>query len=81
MSLNFSLDLDYEMADKITVENLKDSYIRICEDVSSLEDQYDELKPFELQDLKDFKKNRKAIKKTLKYFMTYEETEEFFGEQ
>jgi hypothetical protein len=80
MSLNFSLDLDYEMADKITVENLKDSYIRICEDVSSLEDQYDELKPFELQDLKDFKKNRKAIKKTLKYFMTYEEAAEFFDE-
>jgi hypothetical protein len=80
MSLNFSLDLDHEMADKITVENLKDSYIRICEDVSSLEDQYDDLKPFELQDLKDYKKNRKAIKRTLKYFMTYEEATEFFGE-
>lgn len=80
MSLNFSLDLDHEMADKITVENLKGSYIRICEDVSSLEDQYDDLKPFELQDLKDYKKNRKAIKRTLKYFMTYEEAMEFFGE-
>jgi len=80
MSLNFSLDLDHEMADKITVENLKDSYIRICEDVSSLEDQYDDLKPFELQDLKDYKKNRKAIRRTLKYFMTYEEAAEFFDE-
>jgi hypothetical protein len=68
------------MADKITVENLKDSYIRICEDVSSLEDQYDDLKPFELQDLKDYKKNRKAIRRTLKYFMTYEEAAEFFDE-
>ena len=81
MSLNFSLDLDHEMADKITVENLKDSYIRIYQDIANLEDQYDDLKPFELQDLKDYKKNRKAIKRTLKYFMTYEEAMEFFDEQ
>jgi len=81
MSLNFSLDLDHEMADKITVENLKDSYIRIHEDIESLLDDLDTLEGFQLQDLKDYKKNRKAIKKTLKYFMTYEEAEDFFNEQ
>ena len=81
MSLNFSLDLDHEMADKITVENLKDSYIRIQEDIENLLDDLDILEGFQLQDLKDYKKNRKAIKKTLKYFMTYEEAEDFFNEQ
>jgi hypothetical protein len=81
MSLNFSLDLDHEMADKITVENLKDSYIRIHEDIESLLDDLDTLEGFQLQDLKDYKKNRKAIKKVLKYFMTYEEASEFFDEQ
>ena len=81
MSLNFSLDLDHEMADKITVENLKDSYIRIQEDIENLLDDLDRLEGFQLQDLKDYKKNRKAIKKTLKYFMTYEEAEDFFNEQ
>jgi hypothetical protein len=81
MSLNFSLNLDHEMADKITVENLKDSYIRIQEDIEKLLDDLDTLKKFELQDLKQFKKNSKAIKKTLKYFMTYEEASEFFNEQ
>ena len=81
MSLNFSLDLDHEMADKITSENLKDSYIRICEDIAELEYDLNKLEPFQLQDLKDYKKNRKAIKKTLKYFMTYEEAEDFFNEQ
>ena len=81
MSLNFSLDLDHEVADKITVENLKDSYIRIQEDIENLLDDLDILEGFQLQDLKDYKKNRKAIKKTLKYFMTYEEAEDFFNEQ
>ena len=81
MSLNFSLDLDHEMADKITVENLKDSYIRIQKDIENLLDDLDILEGFQLQDLKDYKKNRKAIKKILKYFMTYEEAEDFFNEQ
>jgi hypothetical protein len=81
MSLNFSLDLDHEMADKITVENLKDSYVRIQEDIENLLDDLDRLEGFQLQDLKHYKKNRKAIKKTLKYFMTYEEAKDFFNEQ
>jgi hypothetical protein len=81
MSLNFSLDLDHEMADKITVENLKDSYIRIHEDIESLLDDLDTLEEFQLKDLRDYKKNRKAIKRVLKYFMTYEEASEFFDEQ
>lgn len=78
MSLDFSINIDLETADKITSENLKDSYIRICEDIASLEYHYDDLEPFQLQDLKDYKKNRKAIKKVLRYFMTFEESREFF---
>jgi len=81
MSLNFSLDVDFEIADRITTHNLKDMYVRLCGDIERLENESDTLELYQLQDLRDFKKYRKAIKKTLKYFMTYEETEEFFGEQ
>lgn len=80
MSLNFSLDIDFEIADQITAHNLKDTYIRLCGDIESLEEESDTLELYQLEDLKSFKKYRKAIKKTLKYFMTYEEAKDFFDE-
>lgn len=81
MSLNFSLDIGYEIADEITIHNLKDTYIRLCGDIESHENKRDTLELFQLEDLKDFRRYHKAIKKTLKYFMTYEEAKEFFDEQ
>ena len=80
MSLNFSLDVDFEIADRITTHNLKDMYVRLCGDIERLENESDTLQLYEIEDLKSFKKYRKAIKKTLKYFMTYEESAEFFDE-
>ena len=77
MAMNLSLEIDYEFADKITVLNLKDCYERLgneIKDVKAIENK----EKWHLEDLEDFKKNRKAIKKTLRYFLTAQEAKEFF---
>ena len=79
MALNLKLDIDFELADKITVENLKDSYRRLGEDIERLEEIISR-ESWQNEDYEDFKKHRKAIKKVLKYFMTYTEAKEYFGE-
>lgn len=79
MAMHLSLDIDYELADKITVLNLKDCYERLgneIRDVKAIENK----ERWHLEDLEDFKRNRKAIKKTLRYFLTAQEAREFFGE-
>lgn len=78
MATNLTLDIDYEMADKITVENLKDTYENLCCDIWRL-NSMDSLESHQQEDLRDFKRNRKAIKKTLKYFMSHTEAKEYFN--
>ena len=79
MALNLKLDIDFELADKITVENLKDSYQRLGEDIERLEEIISR-ESWQNEDYEAFKKHRKAIKKVLKYFMTHTEAKEYFGE-
>ena len=77
MGMNLSLEIDYEFADRITVANLKDCYERLgneIRDVKAVENK----ERWHLEDLEDFKRNRKAIKKTLRYFLTAQEAKEFF---
>jgi hypothetical protein len=79
MAMNLTLDIDFEFADKITVANLKDCYERLgneIRDVKAIENK----ERWHLEDLEDFKKNRKAIKKVLRYFMTQAEAKEYFNE-
>lgn len=79
MALNLSLDIDFDLADKITVENLKDSYRRLGEDIERLEE-LGVRESWQQEDYEHFKKYRKAIKKVLRYFMTNTDAEEFFSE-
>lgn len=79
MGMNLTLDIDFEFADKITVANLKDCYERLgneIRDVKAIENK----ERWHIEDLEDFKKNRKAIKKVLRYFMTQAEAKEYFNE-
>jgi hypothetical protein len=80
MALNLTLDIDFEFADKITVTNLKDSYERIQDEIRELEAR-DNLQPWQKEDYESAKKNRKAIKKVLRYFMNHTEAQEYFNEQ
>lgn len=79
MALNLKLDIDFELADKITVENLKDSYRRLGEDIQRLED-IGVMESWQQEDYEHFKKYRKSIKKVLKYFMPHTEAKEYFSE-
>lgn len=78
MALNLKLDIDFELADKITVENLKDSYQRLGKDIERLEEIISR-ESWQNEDYEAFKKHRKAIKKVLKYFMTHKEAEDYFN--
>ena len=80
MALALNLEIDYEFADKITVINLKDSYERIGREITDLE----AIKNRETWHEEDYQyalKNRKAIKKVLRYFMTHTEAREYFNER
>ena len=80
MGMNLTLDIDFELADKITLANLKDSYVRIGKEIADVK-AIEKKERWHLEDLEDFKRNRKAIKKVIRYFMTHQEAQEFFREQ
>jgi len=79
MAMNLTLDIDYEMADKITLINLKDSYERIGNEIRDLE-AIGRLESWQQEDYEYAKKNRKAIKRVLRYFMNHTDAREYFGE-
>ena len=80
MGMNLNLEIDFELADKITLANLKDSYVRIGKEIADVK-AIENKERWHLEDLEDFKRNRKAIKKVIRYFMTDQEAQEFFREQ
>ena len=75
MAMNLTLDIDYEMADKITVANLKDCYERIGNELRDLA-AIEKLQSWQEEDMKDALANRDALKNVLHYFMTQEEAKE-----
>lgn len=77
MAMNLSLDIDYELADRITVANLKASYEMIGREIDDLE--RIERQPYQEEDYQYALKNRKAIKKVLRYFMLHSEAENYFN--
>ena len=78
MAMNLTLDIDYEMADRITVANLKDCYERIGNELRDLA-AIEKLQSWQEEDMKDALANRDALKNVLHYFMTSEEAKEYFN--
>jgi predicted kinase len=72
------VNIEFETADSITKENLKKIYEQVCSDITKLNSRKKNLKPHEKEDLKDFTEHKESLSKVLKYFMTFEEAEEFF---
>lgn len=79
MSLN--VNLDYALADEITILNIKDMHQNILKLIKSLKDRKKSLKPFEKQDLKDHIHNKETLEKTLKYMMSHEDYTSYIKEQ
>lgn len=76
------IEIDYDTADQITVKTLKSAYKRMTVDLQILEakEKSEGLEKFEKQDLKDIRKYKKALKRSLRYFMIMDEYDRFIGE-
>ena len=82
MSQTFTIQIDYQLSDKITLENLKQSYESNCDSYRALKARIKDgetLKPYELEDMKDFKEIRKALKRVITYYMDPMQQKEYFG--
>ena len=82
MSQTFTIQIDYQLSDKITLENLKQSYESNCDSYRALKARIKDgetLKPYELEDMKDFKEMRKALKRVITYYMDPFQQEAYFG--
>lgn len=82
MSKIQGIKIDYETADRIVVETLKQDYLRVSENIRNIENlMKDENCPHHVaEDYKYDRKLRKAIKRVLTYYQTSEEVQKFFKE-
>jgi hypothetical protein len=84
MNQKISIEIDYELSDKITLENLKQSYEGILEsyDILKLRIKHGaRLERYELEDMKYFKKSLKAFKRVMQYYMESSQAKEYFSEK
>jgi hypothetical protein len=82
MSQKINIEISYELSDKITLENLKQSYESNCEAYAALKlrrKNGEKLERYELEDMNDFKEIRKALKRVITYYMDPYQQEEYFG--
>jgi len=82
MSLKMQIDIDYQLSDKITLENLKQSYESNCEAYAALKlrrKNGEKLERYQLEDMNDFKEIRKALKRVITYYMDPMQQQEYFG--
>ena len=82
MSLKMQIDIDYDLSDKITLENLKQSYESNRDSYRALKNRVkngEKLERYELEDMKDFKEIRKALKRVITYYMDPFQQEQYFN--
>ena len=84
MSQTLTINIDYQLSDKITLENLKQSYESNCEAYAALKlrrKNGEKLERYQLEDMNDFKEIRKALKRVITYYMDPYQQEEYFGDR
>jgi hypothetical protein len=82
MSQTLTIEIDYQLSDKITLENLKQSYESNLDSYRALKARVkngERLERYELEDMKDFKEIRKALKRVITYYMDPFQQEAYFG--
>ena len=82
MSQTLTINIDYQLSDKITLENLKQSYESNCESYAALKlrrKNGEKLERYQLEDMNDFKEMRKALKRVITYYMDPMQQEAYFG--
>jgi hypothetical protein len=71
------IEVDPQIADKITLDNLKVAYGYFCDDIERLEGE--DLEDWQCEDFEYAKKMRKALKKVISYYMSESEQEAYFN--
>jgi hypothetical protein len=82
MKETINIEITYELSDKITLQSLKESYESNCDSYRALKDRVkngEKLERYELEDMKDFKEIRKALKRVIMYYMDPFQQEAYFG--
>jgi len=81
--IKMNIDIDDEMSYRIVVESLKISFNDLTYEIRDLKHKVKLTGKLEScwqkQDLHDFRRTRKAMKRVLKYHMTPDEQKEFFN--
>ena len=68
--------LSYEQKESVVQDVLMNDFENVCREIAVLSAR-DDLKEFEQEDLEDLKKNRKAMKRLLRYYMARVHADEF----
>lgn len=80
--MNLNIEVDFDLADRITIANLKNIYEGTLRELEVFEKVKEKKKLEEWQEV-DYERSlkvRKHVKKVLCYLMTREEIKEYFGE-
>jgi hypothetical protein len=84
MSYIEGIKIDYDTADRIVLQVLKEDYLMVKENLANVKTQIDRQKPtvadFLAQDRDYDKKLLKAIKRVMRYYMVKEEYDRFIKE-
>jgi hypothetical protein len=73
----FTIDVDYELADKITVQNLKFAYESYQAEINRFKGI--EIRPWLLEDLDHAEQMCLALEKVLRYYLIHTDAERYFN--
>lgn len=82
MKDTITIEIDYQLSDKITLNSLKESYESNLASYKALKRRFkdgEKLERYELEDMKDFKEIRKALERVIRYYMDPFQQEQYFG--
>jgi hypothetical protein len=75
--MTFKIEIDYELADKITVQNLKDAYESFQSEIEHFKDK--QIETWQIEDLDHAEEMCLALDKVLRYYLTHIEAEEYLN--
>jgi hypothetical protein len=71
------IELDFDQTQEVVVHTLKNDFISIMDDYKKLQQNWENLQPYEKEDMEDSKRYLEAIEVLLKYYMYVGDAEEF----
>lgn len=71
------IELDFDQTQEVVVHTLKNDFISIMDDYKKLQQNWENLQPYEKEDMEDSKRYLEAIEVLLKYYMYVGAAEEF----